>query len=339
MTDTASLQLEELKKLGEPVESTLFSEKKGMKVLSEKDFDTVFYSRTYPLISHKDRQIMNTKKVLFLGCSTNSPVATALLQQGLKQFILVDPDVIELSNTNRIIGAGITELGKNKALHLADYLANIHPYIKTTVYEQRLSDDELETVIEEADLIIEMVDDPASKIRTRTSAKKHNKIVLMITGIGDQPIVVVEKPEDRYFHRFTEEEVSQFMKPDLSIHERFRMYCTIIGPERIPPSVMVNMVLAATGKRTYIAQHGGTAMVAGGLGAYAARELLCGRSIQPEVAVSLPEQLSPLKDIEKRENELWKSLQTDYSDIFVDSDMSLRMALNRLARSLFDINY
>ncbi len=339
MTKIRSLQQEELTKLGVAPGSFEFVTMQGREILNKKDFDTVFYSRTYPIISQEDMRTMHTKTVLFLGCSTNSPVATALLQQGLKHFVLVDPDVIELSNTNRIIGAGIQELGKNKAIHLSDYLKNIHPYIITTVHKKRLSDKELENAIQMVDLVIEMVDDPAIKITTRTFAKKHKKTVLMITGIGDQPIVVVEKPDDKYFHRFTEDETVRFIKPDLSIQERFQLYCTIIGPERIPASVMVNMVLAATGKRTYIAQHGGTAMVAGGLGAYAARELLCGRAILPEVAVSLPEQLSPFEDVEKRDHRLWKSLQKDYSDIFISSDTSLRMALKRLARTFFAINY
>jgi hypothetical protein len=344
MTDILSLQLEELWKLS-PDKATISLEEfierypKDSPILKELDFDTVFYSRTYPVISFADRLTLSSKKVLFLGCSTNSPVATALLQQGLKHFILVDPDSIELSNTNRITGAGIAQLGKNKAVHLGEYLGNIHPYIKTEVCEDTLSDEKLEDVIQKADLVIEMVDDPATKITTRILAQKNNKTVLMITGIGDQPIVVVEKPGDSYFHRFTKEETGQFFNKDLSVKERFRMYCTIIGVKNIPAAVMVNMILAASGIRTYIGQHGGTAMIAGGLGAYAAREILCGREIKKEVPVNIPKLLSTSQSIEQSETDLWHSLKKDYPELFVDTDSNLKRALSRLSEKLFEIVY
>ena len=354
MTDTLSLQLEELWKLEKnaapettpPLEEFIetaiknnrFTEMDEKKLLREEDFDTVFYSRTYPVISFEDRKVLSSKTILFLGCSTNSPVATALLQQGLKKFILVDPDIIELSNTNRITGAGVEELGKKKAKHLSDYLKNIHPYIETTVHMERLTDTQLEEAIQQSDLVIEMVDDPATKMTTRILAKKNNKTVLMITGIGDQPIVVVEKPEDKYFHRFTDAESEQFFK-EVSIQERFRLYCTIIGIKNIPSAVMVNMILAASGLRTYIGQHGGTAMIAGGLGAFAARELLCGRTLKSEVAVNIPALLSNTESIEQSENALWNSLKKDYPELFVQEDGSLRESINRMTRKLFGIAY
>lgn len=313
--------------------------KKNNITKEELIFDEEFYSRTYPLISIEDRLLLGSKTVLFLGCSTNSPVATALLQQGLKKFILVDPDTIDVSNTNRIIGSGVEQVGKNKAEHLSSYLLNIHPFIDVTVYPQKLNDEKLEAVISQVDLILEMVDDPATKVTTRTFAKKHKKPVVMVTGIGDQPIVVVEQPNDKYFHRFTLEECAPFFNPQLTLTDRFRLYCTIIGVQNIPPAVMVNMILAACSKRIYIAQHGGTAMIAGGLGAFAAREILVGRSIQKEVPVNIPALLSSQEEIQKAEGILWQQLKKDYPDLFLSSDSSYYKALERIAKQVFQIDY
>lgn len=355
MIDLLTMQLEELWKLEhsagitglsleefiqKSISDTRYTTHQGKHLLKETDFDTVFYSRTYPVISHEDRKKMGEKTVLFLGCSTNSPVATALLQQGLKHFILADPDIIELSNTNRIIGAGIAQLGVNKAEHLNAYLQNIHPYISTTVYTHRLSEQELEASIKEADMIVEMVDDPATKLTTRLLARKHTKPVVMITGIGDQPIVVVEQPEDHFFHRFPQNtDLSMFFKTDISVQERFRLFCTIIGPKYIPPAVMVNMILAAKGKRMYIGQHGGTAMIAGGLGAFAVRELLCGRDIHREVPIDLNGHLAKPESVLQAEQALWEELKLTYPEIFRRTDANLRSALTRLASELFVIEY
>lgn len=355
MIDILPLQLEELWKLEhsagitsldlpdfirKSLQEQRYTEVHGIKLLKEEDFDTVFYSRTYPVISHEDRKQMGTKKGLFLGCSTNSPVATALLQEGLKHFILTDPDIIELSNTNRITGAGVSQLGRNKAEHLDEYLKNIHPYITTEVYTHRLTEQELEEAIKKVDIVVEMVDDPAIKLTTRILARKHNKTVVMITGIGDQPIVVVEKPEDDFFHRFPQHtDMSAFFNKELSIQERFGLYCTIIGTPFIPPAVMANMILAAKGKRMYIGQHGGTAMTAGGLGAFVVREVLCGREVQNEVPVDLPGLLSKPKSVVDAEDALWSSLKETYPDIFISSDQNFRAALGRLAKELFEIAY
>jgi hypothetical protein len=309
-------------------------------VLAEPDFREVLYSRTFPLIDDRDIETMRQKTVLFLGCSTNAPVAMALLSQGLGGFILCDFDTIELSNTNRIPATGVSSMGLSKADHLAGILLDTNPYARVRSVTEHCTLEELEQLIKDCDLVFEMTDDPLVKLESRRLAGRLGKPLCMVTGIGDRPLVSCEMPGDRPFLRdFDDREITAFADSDLAIRERFRLYIRIIGTTNLPPETMANMVLAAHGKRRYIAQHGGTAMLGGGLGAYIAREILCGRPVYSESSVDLRHLVSTPEGRDSAYAGLFARLSATYPDIFRKSDGSLPGALSRLVPETFGIDY
>jgi hypothetical protein len=64
---------------------------------------------------------------------TGSIVAEQLAHLGIGNFLLIDPDVIEESNLNRLVGASLKDVGKAKAEVAARHVESIHADVKTQV--------------------------------------------------------------------------------------------------------------------------------------------------------------------------------------------------------------
>jgi molybdopterin-synthase adenylyltransferase len=85
-----------------------------------------YYSRNIPVISNRfDRQlrvfgregqqILECLKVAIVGLGgTGSIVAQQLAYLGVKDFLLIDPDYLEETNLNRVVGANRADIGSSK---------------------------------------------------------------------------------------------------------------------------------------------------------------------------------------------------------------------------------
>lgn len=68
--------------------------------------------------------------VVGLG-GTGSVVVEQLAHLGVQNFVLIDPDVIEPSNLNRVVGATISDVGKTKVDVAAALIARVRPGART----------------------------------------------------------------------------------------------------------------------------------------------------------------------------------------------------------------
>lgn len=56
---------------------------------------------------------------------TGSPTVTLLARAGVKEIVLIDNDILELSNLNRVRGARVSDVGGNKVDVLRDYISSL----------------------------------------------------------------------------------------------------------------------------------------------------------------------------------------------------------------------
>lgn len=67
--------------------------------------------------------MMKSLRVVVAGTGgTGSPAAILLARAGVRELVLIDGDVIEESNLNRVSGFGMDDVGKNKAEVLANFI-------------------------------------------------------------------------------------------------------------------------------------------------------------------------------------------------------------------------
>ena len=108
-------------------------------------------------------EILNAATVAVAGCGgLGSNAAIALGRAGVGTLILVDDDVVELSNLNRQ-HYFLSDIGKPKVEALAHYLRAINPAIALTLHRMHLQPIDVPRVFATASLLIEAFDLAESK--------------------------------------------------------------------------------------------------------------------------------------------------------------------------------
>jgi sulfur carrier protein ThiS adenylyltransferase len=108
-------------------------------------------------------EILAAATVAVAGCGgLGSNAAVALVRAGVGRLILVDDDVVELSNLNRQHYFQ-ADLGRPKVEALAGHLRAIHPAVGLELSRARLTPDEVPRLFAAADLLVEAFDRAESK--------------------------------------------------------------------------------------------------------------------------------------------------------------------------------
>ena len=128
------------------------------------DSDLLRYSR-HLLLSEFDlngqRKLLNSR-ILIVGLGgLGSPVLQYLAASGVGQLMLVDDDVVELSNLQRQICHGTEDVGRSKVQSAIEEVMRINPGIFVEGFEQRADAEFLQTQISAADLVVDCTDNVA----------------------------------------------------------------------------------------------------------------------------------------------------------------------------------
>ncbi len=89
-----------------------------------------------------------------LGC----PAALYLAAAGVGRLLLADGDLVELSNLQRQIAHGDTDIGCNKAVSAARAIAAINPGVAVECIEQRLDEPAMGELVARVDLVLDATD-------------------------------------------------------------------------------------------------------------------------------------------------------------------------------------
>jgi hypothetical protein len=88
--------------------------------LPETGADALWQQRHSTVITPRQRAILRSLRVALVGAGgTGSIALETLARLGIRHIDLIDGDLIEATNLNRLQGAGFTDIGKNKAECLA----------------------------------------------------------------------------------------------------------------------------------------------------------------------------------------------------------------------------
>jgi hypothetical protein len=177
-------------------------ESKIVHVLAREDFFDVVTSRNRDKISREEQQLLRTKRVGVVGLSVGAEIALSVAQEHLCGSIaLADFDRLDLSNLNRL-GAGIDELGENKAHLTARRIARIDPYLEVIVYDEGISFENADRFLEGLDLLIEECDGLEIKYHLRGLARERR--LNLVYAADERGLLSIEPyahaPELRLFH-------------------------------------------------------------------------------------------------------------------------------------------
>jgi molybdopterin-synthase adenylyltransferase len=124
------------------------------------------YSRQIllPQIGIEGQQRLLAARVLIIGVGgLGSPVAMYLAASGVGHLVLVDYDMVELSNLQRQIAHTTDRLGMHKVNSAQLALAALNPEVQVTVIPGQLDPEALEEQVQLADAVVDCSDNFATR--------------------------------------------------------------------------------------------------------------------------------------------------------------------------------
>lgn len=152
--------------------------------------------RNKNLITPEEQKKFYNSTIGVMGMSVGSHAAlTVIMTGGAKRIKLADPDIISGSNLNRI-RVGFDAVGTGKAVIVARQIMQINPYSEIDLFTDGVQDKNIKEFIvgkHKLDLIIEEMDNPYLKVKTRFVARSAGVPIIMAADNGDGIIVDVER--------------------------------------------------------------------------------------------------------------------------------------------------
>jgi len=141
----------------------------------------------------QQRKIRNSTVLIAGAGALGNEVAKNLAMLGVKRLIIVDFDMVEMSNVSRMFFLGIEDVGKPKAEVLGARIAEKYPFVEVYVYTCKLEQLPLENYLT-SDVIVSGLDNIASRIFLAAIARKY-QIPLVDGGtLGHQGRIQVYIP-------------------------------------------------------------------------------------------------------------------------------------------------
>ena len=126
------------------------------------------------------RKILSSKVLIVGAGGLGSPIAEFLSRAGIGTLGIVDDDKVSLSNLHRQSLYNTPDIGKFKVKIAKDKIKKINPNTKVTIYQIRLSDDNLKEIIDDYDYVVDGSDNFKTKFLLNDFCLKFKKV--LVTG-------------------------------------------------------------------------------------------------------------------------------------------------------------
>lgn len=220
------------------------------------------------------RTLMNGQVISVVGVGgLGSVVAEHLIHMGFHEINLVDPDVLERSNLNRVVGAYYEDARQKrpKVAAVKRHLTHINPHANVQAYQRDIHDQEVEGVLALSDWIIVATDTHASRLKAQALSLKYF-VPLLSLGVNitvkDQAFedmsgeVICARVGDclclSCLQRINPIQVASERHPDQGIREALVRRGYVLGREIKEPAVKtLNTFLATMAVEVLINQYTG----------------------------------------------------------------------------------
>jgi molybdopterin-synthase adenylyltransferase len=124
-------------------------------------------------------------QVLVIGAGgLGSPVLLYLGTAGVGRITVVDDDTVDLTNLQRQIVHNLHRVGRPKAESARDALAAINPGVQVVPRIERADAQRLDTLVAEADLVLDCSDNFATRHAVNAACVAHRKPLVSGAAIG-----------------------------------------------------------------------------------------------------------------------------------------------------------
>ncbi len=133
------------------------------------------------------KKLANSTVAIFGVGGVGSFAAEALVRTGIGKIVLIDYDIIDITNINRQIHATRKTVGLYKVEVMKDRILDINPNIDIRVYKEKYDQSTKEMLFSNKyDYIIDAIDMVSSKIDLIVESKKKKIPIISSMGAGNK---------------------------------------------------------------------------------------------------------------------------------------------------------
>ncbi|WP_372652711.1 ThiF family adenylyltransferase [Halobacteriovorax sp.] len=160
------------------------------------------FSRNLGLISKEDQKSLKSKKVLIAGTGGMGGVcAEVLVRMGIGELTLVDHDIYEETNFNRQLHSNKETLGQYKVEVLQKEFLKINPDLKIKVLPQKVTLQNIESLLEGVDYVVNGMDEMYNSLILERTARKKS-ITIVDAWLTPYASVFVMTPDSPHWEDF-----------------------------------------------------------------------------------------------------------------------------------------
>lgn len=262
-------------------------------MVQQDDFERLRSNRNQNLVTAGEQSMLGEVSVSIAGLSVGNGIAMGLAQHGVRTLRLSDDDIIETCNLNRL-RAGVHQLGLSKQELIAQQLWEINPYLNLS-FVGRLTEKTMPDFFGPAKpvAVFDEIDDFEMKIRLRIAARKLSIPVLMLTGLGDNILIDIERydisPKAELFNGLLGSLPDEILSLPVTESTKKRYSMELVGAKYVPTRALASLVQI---NHTLVGrpQIASSVIMEGGIGAFLIRRLSLGQDLPAgRYYLSLPE--------------------------------------------------
>jgi molybdopterin/thiamine biosynthesis adenylyltransferase len=134
-------------------------------------------------IEGQERLLASHALVIGAG-GLGSPVALYLGSAGVGRLTIVDHDTVDVTNLQRQIAHDLASVGQPKAESAKARIATINPDVRVQAVTQRADAALLQTLVEQADVVLDCTDNFATRHAVNAACVRHRKPLVSGAAIG-----------------------------------------------------------------------------------------------------------------------------------------------------------
>lgn len=269
-------------------------------------------SRNRNLVTAEEQGKLYGASILVIGMSVGSNIVEALVSKGIgSKLILVDMDIIEPSNLNRI-RSPYHHVGLHKVEAISRKVWEIDPYIEIEMFLDGLNEANLSAILRDhkPHVIVDEMDELRMKIVLREAANAARIPVVMAADDGDDALLEIERFDlhselPLFGDRIPDDVLARIKTGNIPRAELGMLIGRyFVGPEFIPLRMYES--LGEVGKTLPSwPQLGSAAALSGVSIAYVIKKILLGQKVREgRTLVSLDEKLDIERESEAHQQKL-----------------------------------
>lgn len=131
-------------------------------------------TRQMSIVTPEEQEKFKNATIAVIGCGGIGGAAIEMLARaGVGKLILADMDEFDISNLNRQLLSTFNEIGHSKSETGAKRVESINPFTEVEVHNTKVTQENIEDIIEDANIVIDAMDNVLTRVIISRACKKN----------------------------------------------------------------------------------------------------------------------------------------------------------------------